>query len=92
MYDSHIYHANFKVADLTKAIAFAHSHGQAYVIGEWGGVPGQPDPTVLMPLLRANNVNATYFGAEDLSDGKHPTDLNKIGQAVNAQYTLTFSQ
>ena len=94
MYDNHIYHSNYDNNQLLSLINYAHSHSQAFVIGEWGGAPGQPAPSTFLPILRANNTNDTYFAGGDLYDGskKNPTTLNAIGQAVDAQYQITLGQ
>ena len=89
IWDSHIYSPNWNPDNgMADNVAFARSHGQAYIIGEWGGMNGQPTPDTLMPFISANTVASTYFFSTYLINGgeQHPKSLNSIGQALAASY------
>ena len=89
LWDTHIYSPNWNSASITSAgIAFAQSHGQAFIVGEWGGMSGQPVPGSIIPYIRTNNLATTYFTTAYLINGgsEHPDSLNSIGQAVAAGY------
>jgi hypothetical protein len=64
------------------------AHGQAFIVGEWGGKPGKPEPSVLIPFVKQNNLAACYFIASYIVVGKpdNPNGLNAAGQGVAAGY------
>jgi len=88
MFDTHIYAAHWTPGNTTSLVSFVHAHGDAFIVGEWGGKPGKPDPGVMIPFLQQNDVEACYFGANDLASGggAAPVELNSIGQAVASGY------
>lgn len=90
--DSHIYSSQWQPQDTLQKVTYAHQHGQAFIIGEWGGKPGQPSPAKLIPFLQTNNISATYFDASNLvNNADNPTNLNVIGQSVASGYQSIFS-
>jgi hypothetical protein len=94
MFDTHIYDASWKPGDTTGLVSFVHAHGDAFIVGEWGGVPGQPSPSVMIPFLKQYDVEACYFGSKDLVKGSAAKSaqlqLNSIGQAVASGYGSIF--
>ncbi len=88
IFDTHIYKPNWSPTDSMPLVNFARAHGQAVIVGEWGGVPGKPDPFTMIPFVKDNNLAACYFIANDLLTGNatNPTGLNSIGQAVASGY------
>lgn len=88
LFDTHIYQGKWNPSASMPLVNFAHSHGQAVIVGEWGGVPGKPDPSVLIPFVKQNDLATCYFIANDLLTGNavNPTGLNSIGQAVASGY------
>jgi hypothetical protein len=88
IFDTHIYKPNWSPTDSMPLVNFARVHGQAVIVGEWGGVPGKPDPFTMIPFVKDNNLAACYFIANDLLTGNatNPTGLNSIGQAVASGY------
>ncbi|HJT55570.1 MAG TPA: cellulase family glycosylhydrolase [Ktedonobacteraceae bacterium] len=88
LFDTHIYQGKWNPSASMPLVNFAHSHGQAVIVGEWGGVPGKPDPSVMIPFVKDNYLATCYFIANDLLTGNatNPTGLNSIGQAVSSGY------
>ncbi|HEV2581838.1 MAG TPA: cellulase family glycosylhydrolase [Ktedonobacteraceae bacterium] len=77
-------------AQLQQAVAYAHSHGEGFMIGEWGGcydVPGYDSQ--LVSFAKANYLPLTYFAAGDVvvSEKATPLALNGNGLLVKADYT-----
>src|SRR5262249_36182850 len=55
IWDTHIYSPNWDPGNSTfDNVSFARNHGQAYIVGEWGGTDGQPTPNTLIPFIKAN--------------------------------------
>lgn len=93
MFDAHIYSGNWNPnAGDAASVAFAHAHGQAFIVGEWGGSPGLPSPSVMIPFLKSNGVESTYFEAGNVITGKllMPGSFNSIGQSVAQGYQSIF--
>lgn len=89
IWDTHIYSPNWNPGNSTSYnVTFAQKHGQAYIVGEWGGMNGQPTPSTIIPFIKANTLASTYFFATYLISGgeQHPQSLNSTGQAVAAGY------
>jgi hypothetical protein len=88
LFDTHIYKAKWSPTDSMPLVNFARAHGQAVIVGEWGGVPGKPDPSSLIPFVKNNNLAACYFIANDLLTGNatSPAGLNSTGQSVASGY------
>jgi hypothetical protein len=88
LFDTHIYQANWSPSDTQPLVNYAHTHGQAVIVGEWGGNAGTPVPSVLIPFLKENNVEACYFISSYIVVGKadNPSGLNASGQGVAAGY------
>lgn len=88
LFDTHIYKAKWSPSDSMPLVNFARAHGQAVIVGEWGGVPGKPDPSTMIPFVKNNNLATCYFIANDLLTGTaaNPTSLNSVGQAVASGY------
>lgn len=89
LFDTHIYKAKWSPSDSMPLVNFAHTHGQAVIVGEWGGTPGKPDPSAMIPFVKENNLATCYFIANDLLTGNatNPTGLNNIGQAISSGYS-----
>lgn len=82
--------ANPVDAQLEQAVAFAHSHGQGFMIGEWGGcydIPGYHQQ--LISFAKANYLPLTYFAAGDVvtNEKSNPLTLNANGLLVQAGFT-----
>src|SRR6266699_3899651 len=88
LFDAHIYSPHWTPANINPLVSYVHAHGDAFIVGEWGGKPGKPDPSVMIPFLKSSDVEACYFGGGDLVAGSAaaPSALNSIGQAVASGY------
>ncbi len=81
--------ANPVDSQLEQTVAFLHSHGQGYMIGEWGGcydIPGYHQQ--LISFAKANYIPLTYFAAGNVVTNEKtstPT-LNDNGRLVQAGY------
>jgi hypothetical protein len=95
MFDTHIYDAGWKPGNTISLVTFVHAHGDAFIVGEWGGVPGKPEPSVMIPFLKQYDVEGCYFGSKDLVKGSPAKSavlqLNSIGQAVASGYGTILS-
>jgi len=93
IWDTHTYSPNWDPGNgMSIDVSFARSHGQAFIVGEWGGMQGQPTPNTIIPFIKANTLASTYFFATYLINGgeQHPKSLNSVGQAVAAGYASIF--
>jgi hypothetical protein len=89
IWDTHIYSPNWNPGNgVSLNVSYAQNHGQAFIIGEWGGMNAQPTPNTIIPFISANTVASTYFFATYLINGgeQHPSSLNSTGQALAAGY------
>ncbi len=92
LFDTHIYSPHWTPANTNPLVSYVHAHGDAFIVGEWGGKPGKPDPSTMIPFLKSSDVEACYFGGGDLVVGSAaaPSALNSIGQAVASGYGTTI--
>jgi hypothetical protein len=89
IWDTHIYSSNWNPGNGTAInVTYAKNHGQAFIVGEWGGMQAQPTPATIMPFIKANALASTYFFATYLINGgeQHPKSLNSTGQALAQGY------
>lgn len=72
-------------AQLQQSVSFAHSHGQGFMIGEWGGCYDIPSyHQQLVSYAKANYLPLAYFAAGNVvnSAKANPLTLNANGQLV----------
>lgn len=77
--------------NLQNAVNFAHSHGQAFMVGEWGGCYDIPAyNNQLVAFAKANNIPLLYFQAGNvITNGKqNPPQMNANGQLVQQSYKM----
>lgn len=82
-------------AQLQQSVSFAHSHGQGFMIGEWGGCYDIPSyHQLLISYAKANYLPLTYFAAGNVitSQKVTPLTLNANGLLVLAGFKSIMGQ
>ena len=81
--------ANPISAQLQQSVSFVHSHGQAFMIGEWGGCYDIPSyHQLLVSFAKANYLPLVYFAAGNVvvSAKANPLALNANGLLVQSSF------
>jgi hypothetical protein len=69
-------------------VTFAHAHGQAVIVNEWGGCyASSAYNQQLVSFAKAQDVGLVYFQSTDVVNKTHGTQVvNNNGQMVQGDY------
>jgi hypothetical protein len=83
-----------QTSGINALVQFARSHGQAVIIGEWGGCYDLPRyDRLLVSYAQASGIGLIYYREKDVltnSDIKHP-HINSNGLQVRAAYAALLA-